>query len=146
MRGLPPSKMYGALRSRKPSATATNTSHPPHTIIFLAISFALPESYCSSSSTSEKFKVISLRRSFAAVLFALAVYPSAARAQDLVSTRCHESEVAIDANHNAVKLDSCGDPSATNLLWHLDRIDQRDGSLDGQYRRRALGAGAVVYV
>jgi len=90
--------------------------------------------------------VISLRRTFAAVLFALAVYPSAARAQDLVSTRCHESEVDIDGTHNAAKLDGCGDPSATNLLWHLDRIDQRDGILDGQYRRRALGAGAVVYV
>ena len=88
----------------------------------------------------------SLRRTFAAVLFALAVYPAAAGAQELVSTRCHESEVALDANHNAAKLDRCGDPSATNLLWHLDRIDQRDGSLDGQYRRRALGAGAVVYV
>lgn len=88
----------------------------------------------------------SLRRTFAAVLFALAVYSSAARAQELVSTRCHESEVAIDANHNAAKLEGCGDPEAANLLWHLDRIDQRDGSLDGQYRRRALGGGAVVYV
>jgi len=87
-----------------------------------------------------------LRRTFAAVLFALAVYPAAAGAQDLVSTRCHESEVALDANHNAAKLDGCGDPSAVNLLWHLDRIDQRDGILDGQYRRRALGAGVVVYV
>lgn len=87
-----------------------------------------------------------LRKSFAAVLFALAVYPAAARAQELVSTRCHESEVVIDANHNAAKLEGCGDPDAANLLWHLDRIDQRDGSLDGQYRRRDLGAGTVVYV
>jgi subtilisin family serine protease len=90
--------------------------------------------------------VISLRRTFAAVLFALAVYPAAAGAQELVSTRCRESEVDIDAMHNVAKLEGCGDPSATNLLWHLDRIDQRDGILDGQYRRRALGAGAVVYV
>ncbi len=88
----------------------------------------------------------SLRRTFAAVLFALAVYPTAAGAQELVSTRCHESEIALDANHNAARLDGCGDPSAVNLLWHLDRIDQRDGVLDGQYRRRALGAGVVVYV
>lgn len=87
-----------------------------------------------------------LRRTFAAVLFAIAVYPAAAGAQELVSTRCHESEVVLDANHNAAKLDGCGDPSATNLLWHLDRIDQSDGVLDGQYRRRALGAGVVVYV
>ncbi len=90
--------------------------------------------------------MILLRRTFAAVLFALAVYPTAAGAQELVSTRCHESEVVLDANHNAAKLDGCGDPSATNLLWHLDRIDQSDGILDGQYRRRALGAGVVVYV
>jgi subtilisin family serine protease len=87
-----------------------------------------------------------LRRTFAAVLFALAVYPTAAGAQELVSTRCHESEVALDANHNAARLDGCGDPSAVNLLWHLDRIDQSDGVLDGQYRRRALGAGVVVYI
>lgn len=88
----------------------------------------------------------SLRRTFAAVLFALAVYPTAAGAQEIVSTRCHESEVALDANHNAAKLEGCGDPSAANLLWHLDRIDQSDGNLDGYYRRRALGAGVVVYV
>jgi subtilisin family serine protease len=90
--------------------------------------------------------VTPLRKTFAAVLFALALSPAAARAQELVSTRCHESEVVIDENHNAAKLEGCGDPAAANLLWHLDRIDQRDGSLDGQYRRRALGAGAVVYV
>jgi len=88
--------------------------------------------------------VIPLR--LAAVFFALAVYSSAAEAQDLVSTHCRESEVAIDANHNAARLDGCGDSAAPDLLWHLDRIDQRDGALDGQYRRRALGTGSVVYV
>ena len=87
-----------------------------------------------------------LRRTFAAVLFALAVFPAAAGAQELVSTRCRESEVVLDARHNAAKLDGCGDPSAENLLWHLDRIDQRDGLLDGEYRRHAVGAGAVVYI
>ena len=83
---------------------------------------------------------------FAAVLVALAVYPMAAGAQELASTRCRESEVAIDATHNAATLSGCGDPMAANLLWHLDRIDQRGGVLDGQYRRHALGGGAVVYV
>ena len=87
-----------------------------------------------------------LRRPFAAFLFVLAVYPAAARAQDSVSTRCHESEVVIDASHNAAKLEGCGDEAAPDLLWHLDRIDQRDGSLDGHYRRHALGAGSVVYI
>jgi subtilisin family serine protease len=87
-----------------------------------------------------------LRKTFAAFLFALAVYPAAAGAQELASTRCHESEVAIDATHNAATLSGCGDPMAANLLWHLDRIDQRDGVLDGQYRRHGVGGGAVVYV
>lgn len=77
----------------------------------------------------------------------LAAYPSAAGAQDFVSTRCHESEVVLDATHNAATLEGCGDATAPNLLWHLDRIDQRDGALQGRYRYRALrGAGAVVYV
>ena len=85
-----------------------------------------------------------LRSLFAAFLFALAVYPAAA--QELASTRCRESEVVLDATHNAAKLEGCGDPTAANLLWHLDRIDQRDGILDGQYRRHDTGRGAVVYI
>jgi subtilisin family serine protease len=90
--------------------------------------------------------VVLLRRTLAAVLFALAVYPMAAGAQELASTRCHEAEVALDPTHSAATLTGCGDPMASNLLWHLDRIDQRDGLLDGQYRRHDLGGGAVVYV
>src|SRR3954466_6248695 len=70
----------------------------------------------------------------------------AAGAQELASTRCHESEVTLDATHNAATLSGCGDPTATNLLWHLDRIDQRDSLLDGQYRRHDAGRGAVVYI
>ncbi|MBV8544471.1 MAG: S8 family serine peptidase, partial [Acidobacteria bacterium] len=85
-----------------------------------------------------------LRSLFAAVLFVLAVYPAAA--QELVSTRCRESEVVIDTTHNAATLEGCGDPAAANLLWHLDRIDQRDGILDGEYRRHDAGRGAVVYI
>ncbi|MEA2336652.1 MAG: serine protease [Thermoanaerobaculia bacterium] len=69
-----------------------------------------------------------------------------AGAQELVSTRCREGAVDIDATHNAATLTGCGDPMANNLLWHLDRIDQRDGLLDGQYRRHDLGRGTVVYV
>ena len=70
----------------------------------------------------------------------------AARAQDTVSTHCREVEVALDATHTASRLDRCGDPAAPDLLWHLDRIDQIDGILDGQYHRRHAGAGTVVYV
>jgi subtilisin family serine protease len=90
--------------------------------------------------------VLPLRKPFAAFLFVLAVYSSAARAQDSASTRCHETEVILDASHNAAKLEGCGDETAPDLLWHLDRIDQHDGSLDGHYRRHDLGAGSVVYI
>jgi len=90
--------------------------------------------------------VTALRRTFAAFVVLLAVYPMAARAEDLVSTHCHESIVVLDATHNAAKLERCGDPLAGNLLWHLDRIGKRDGVLDGEYRRHASGGGAIVYV
>ena len=68
------------------------------------------------------------------------------RAQDVVSTRCREVEVALDSTHTASRLDRCGDPTSPDLLWHLDRIDQLDGALDGQYHRRRAGAGTVIYV
>ena len=67
-------------------------------------------------------------------------------AQDVISTRCREVEVALDSTHTASRLDRCGDPSSPDLLWHLDRIDQLDGVLDGQYHRRSAGAGTVIYV
>ena len=87
-----------------------------------------------------------MRRSLVAAVLALAVVVSAAFAQDTVSTRCREIDVALDATHTASKLTGCGDESAPDLLWHLDRIDQLDGALDGQYHRRHLGAGSVIYV
>lgn len=85
-----------------------------------------------------------MRNALAALLFALAVFPAAA--QETVSTLCRESEVTLDATHNAARLAGCGDDGGVDLLWHLDRIDQRDGILDGEYHRRASGAGVVVYV
>ncbi len=84
-------------------------------------------------------------RSFAVAILALA-FGSALRAQDVVSTRCREIEVPLDATHTASRLGPCGDPDAPDLLWHLDRIDQVDGTLDGQYHRRHLGGGTVIYV
>jgi subtilisin family serine protease len=84
-------------------------------------------------------------RSLAVALLVLAIVP-AMHGQETVSTRCREVEVALDATHTASRLDRCGDPSSPDLLWHLDRIDQVDGVLDGQYHRRAAGAGAVIYV
>jgi subtilisin family serine protease len=84
-------------------------------------------------------------RTLAVGFLALALCQTA-RAQDTVSTHCREVEVALDATHTASRLDRCGDPASPDLLWHLDRIDQIDGILDGQYHRRHAGAGTVVYV
>ena len=64
----------------------------------------------------------------------------------VLSTHCREIEVPLDSNHSAARLGDCGDPSASDLLWHLDRIDQVDSHLDGVYHRDQTGAGAVVYV
>jgi subtilisin family serine protease len=87
---------------------------------------------------------------FAAVVW-LAVFASAAAASaaprsDSVSTRCRELEVPLDANHSSARLNGCGDDTADDLLWHLDRLDQVEGRLDGTFERSNRGAGAVVYV
>ena len=84
-------------------------------------------------------------RSLAVAILALAALP-AVRGQEIVSTRCREIEVTLDSTHTASRLDRCGDPSLPDLLWHLDRIDQVDGILDGQYHRRHAGAGSLIYV
>ncbi|HEX7153750.1 MAG TPA: S8 family serine peptidase [Thermoanaerobaculia bacterium] len=52
----------------------------------------------------------------------------------------------LDAVTTAAKLTGCGEGFPEDLLWHLDRIDQVDASLDGSFDRNNRGAGAVVYV
>ncbi len=79
-----------------------------------------------------------------AVVIAVAVCATAARAQ-MSSTQCVESEVALDAMHSSARLERCGEGEST-LLWHLDRIDQVDGVLDGRFDRRNSGTGSVIYV
>lgn len=69
-----------------------------------------------------------------------------AASPDSVSTRCDEQEVRLDATHSVSRLGDCGDDQPENLLWHLDRIDQVNGPLDGHFDRRNRGAGSVVYV
>ena len=64
----------------------------------------------------------------------------------IVSTYCRETEVPLDAVHSSSKLGVCSDDAHVDLLWHLDRIDQLDGNLDGRYHRRHTGAGSVVYI
>lgn len=79
-----------------------------------------------------------------AVVFAVAVCATVARAQ-MSSTHCVEREVPLDAEHSSSRLERCGAGEST-LLWHLDRIDQIGGELDGQFDRRNSGAGSVIYV
>ncbi len=81
--------------------------------------------------------------------FAVAVFvfvcPFAVEAQS-VSTHCAESEVELNESHSVARLDRCGPDVESTLLWHLDRVDQVDGELDGWYDRRSSGTGSVVYV
>ena len=62
------------------------------------------------------------------------------------STHCAETEVPLGHAISVARLDRCGDDVSAPLLWHLDRIDQIDGALDGRYDRRNGGAGSVIYV
>ncbi len=45
-----------------------------------------------------------------------------------------------------LRLIGCGEGFADNLLWHLDRADSWDGSLDAKTTRKTTGRGAVVYL
>lgn len=81
---------------------------------------------------------------FIAAILLLSVGPL--RAQEIVPTHCEESEVAIDRQHTATRLGRCGDNIPSDTLWHLDRIDQIGGNLDGHFVRRNRGTGTVVYV
>jgi subtilisin family serine protease len=62
------------------------------------------------------------------------------------STKCVESEIALDGFTSVAKLDRCGDDLKAPLLWHLDRIDQVEAVLDGHFDRRNGGAGSVLYI
>ena len=89
-----------------------------------------------------------MKRSFArcAVTAVLAVYATTVLAAEIVSTRCEESEVSLDADHTVARLGRCGEGAGEDLLWHLDRLDQVGGTLDGHFIRQNRGAGVVVYV
>jgi subtilisin family serine protease len=87
-----------------------------------------------------------LRKLLAGAVLLLAAQAAAAADSELVSTYCREIEVPLDETHSASKLGACGPDLNIDLLWHLDRIDQLDGTLDGSYHRRRSGNGTVVYV
>jgi subtilisin family serine protease len=63
-----------------------------------------------------------------------------------VPTRCLEREILLDPRHSVALLEDCGDQYFDDVLWHLDRIDQIGGELDGRFDRGTAGAGSVVYV
>jgi len=86
-----------------------------------------------------------MKRSLALAGLVVCVFALRAHAE-IVSTLCAESEVPLDATHSAARLGDCGAADQTDLLWHLDRIDQVAGALDGHFDRQSTGAGAVVYV
>jgi subtilisin family serine protease len=81
---------------------------------------------------------------YAAAGALLYLFTFTARAE-VVTTTCSESEISLDATHSAARLGDCSSEQP-DLLWHLDRIDQVGGALDGRFDRRSTGAGAVVYV
>jgi subtilisin family serine protease len=67
-------------------------------------------------------------------------------AAQTVSTRCQTEEVKINAAVTVKRLVGCGEGFPENTLWHLDRIDSRDGSLDETFTRPEPKSPAVVYV
>ena len=80
-----------------------------------------------------------------AVAFGLLFLAVSASAES-VSTRCDEIEVDYDGTRSVSRLADCSSDKQSNLLWHLDRVDQVSASLDGRADRGNGGAGAVVYV
>jgi subtilisin family serine protease len=88
-----------------------------------------------------------LPRSFARFAVVVAVVICSARVRaEVISTRCSETEVALDAQHSVARLDRCGPGANDELLWYLDRIDQVGSELDGSFDRLNGGAGSVIYV
>ncbi|MBK5259320.1 MAG: S8 family serine peptidase [Thermoanaerobaculia bacterium] len=79
-------------------------------------------------------------------LFAVLVLASPLVWADSSATRCAEVELQLAGQQTVSRLEGCGEEYPDDLLWHLDRIDQIDGALDGSYDRNESGSGAVVYV
>ena len=82
-------------------------------------------------------------RSVAALSLVLLTLPLNAQT---VSTRCGTEEVRVGTRTIDLLLLGCGEGFADNVLWHLDRADSTDGSLNSKVTRTATGKGAVVYL
>ena len=88
-----------------------------------------------------------MSRSIARFFFTLAIGVCAGTLRaEAISTKCSESEVALDAMHTSARLERCGDDTPAQLLWYLDRIDQTVARLDNRYDSMNGGAGSVIYV
>ncbi|HVE69799.1 MAG TPA: S8 family serine peptidase [Thermoanaerobaculia bacterium] len=86
-------------------------------------------------------------RSIVRLVFAAVLIVCGATAWGQVSfTNCVETEIPLDRHTAVAKLDRCGADLDAPLLWHLDRIDQIEPTLDGHFDRRNGGAGSVIYV
>ncbi|HEU4520789.1 MAG TPA: S8 family serine peptidase, partial [Thermoanaerobaculia bacterium] len=62
------------------------------------------------------------------------------------STLCQTTDVVISPTLTEAELLGCGEGFADNLLWHLDRADSADGTLDGFVTRPATGKNVIIYV
>jgi serine protease len=62
------------------------------------------------------------------------------------STLCQAVEVPVTETVTERRLLGCGEGFPDNLLWHLDRADSVDGTLDGKLTRTFTGRGSVIYV
>ena len=62
------------------------------------------------------------------------------------STLCQTATVAVIDDVRDRRLVGCGEGFPDNLLWHLDRSDTVNGTLDTRVRSAVTGHGAVVYV
>jgi aqualysin 1 len=79
--------------------------------------------------------------------FAIAVSASSdLNASQKRSTRCHVAPVSVWSGQTDQQLVACGGEHPANTLWHLDRADSVDGTLDGLHAQKASGRGVVVYV
>jgi subtilisin family serine protease len=78
-------------------------------------------------------------------LLSLSVLSIPATAAERTSTKCQRVNVEVGATTD-FRLIGCGENFPDNVLWHLDRLDSSDGSLDATLARAVTGRGALVYV
>ena len=62
------------------------------------------------------------------------------------STLCQAVDAPVDSLVTERRLIGCGENFPDNLLWHLDRADSIDGTLDTKVTRSYTGRGAVIYL